>query len=83
MSSISQPCCRLRLLRLRPKLAVLTIIAGPLLVFWVTGTGSEVVSRTAAPTVGGMVSLAVLTLAVIPAIDALVRQWRLKRGLEG
>ena len=33
--------------------------------------------------VGGMISCTVLTLAVIPAIYALVKQWRLKRGLDG
>ena len=32
--------------------------------------------------VGGMLSSTVLTLAVIPAIYALVKQWRLARGLE-
>ncbi len=36
----------------------------------------------AAPMVGGMVSSTVLTLAVIPALYALVKQWRIKRGLE-
>jgi Cu(I)/Ag(I) efflux system membrane protein CusA/SilA len=33
--------------------------------------------------VGGMISSTILTLAVIPAIYALVKQWRLKRGMEG
>jgi Cu(I)/Ag(I) efflux system membrane protein CusA/SilA len=33
--------------------------------------------------VGGMIASTVLTLVVIPAIYALVKQWRLKRGLEG
>jgi Cu(I)/Ag(I) efflux system membrane protein CusA/SilA len=33
-------------------------------------------SRIAAPMVGGMISSTVLTLAVIPAIYALVKQWR-------
>ena len=47
-----------------------------------SGTGSEVMSRIAAPMVGGMVSSTVLTLGVIPALYALVKQWRLKRGLE-
>jgi Cu(I)/Ag(I) efflux system membrane protein CusA/SilA len=49
---------------------------------WGTGTGSEVMSRIAAPMVGGMISSTVLTLAVIPAIYALVKQWRMKRGME-
>jgi Cu(I)/Ag(I) efflux system membrane protein CusA/SilA len=46
---------------------------------WSTGAGSEVMRRIAAPMVGGMVSSTVLTLAVIPAIYALVMQWRLSR----
>jgi Cu(I)/Ag(I) efflux system membrane protein CusA/SilA len=46
---------------------------------WGSGTGSEVMSRIAAPMVGGMISSTVLTLAVIPAIYALVKQWQLHR----
>ena len=56
--------------------------AGLLPILWGTGTGSEVMSRIAAPMVGGMISSTVLTLAVIPAIYALVKQWSLKRGSE-
>ncbi|MDO8774842.1 MAG: efflux RND transporter permease subunit [Burkholderiaceae bacterium] len=69
--------------RVRPKMmTVVAIMAGLLPIMWGTGTGSEVMSRIAAPMVGGMVSSTVLTLAVIPAIYALVKQWRIKRGLE-
>ncbi|OGB50179.1 MAG: cation transporter [Burkholderiales bacterium RIFOXYD12_FULL_59_19] len=69
--------------RVRPKMmTVVAIMAGLLPIMWGTGTGSEVMSRIAAPMVGGMVSSTVLTLAVIPAIYALVKQWRLGRGLE-
>lgn len=69
--------------RVRPKMmTVVAIMAGLLPIMWGTGTGSEVMSRIAAPMVGGMISSTVLTLAVIPAIYALVKQWRLKRGLE-
>ena len=69
--------------RVRPKMmTVVAIMAGLLPILWGSGTGSEVMSRIAAPMVGGMVSSTVLTLAVIPAIYALVKQWRLKRGLE-
>ena len=69
--------------RVRPKMMTVTaIMAGLLPILWGTGTGSEVMSRIAAPMVGGMLSSTVLTLAVIPAIYALVKQWRLKRGLE-
>jgi len=59
--------------RLRPKLmTVCAIMAGLLPILWNTGTGSEVMRRIAAPMVGGMVSAAVLTLLVIPAIYVLV-----------
>jgi Cu(I)/Ag(I) efflux system membrane protein CusA/SilA len=64
--------------RVRPKMmTVVAIMAGLLPIMWGTGTGSEVMSRIAAPMVGGMVSSTVLTLAVIPAIYALVKQWRM------
>jgi len=48
-------------------------------IMWGTGTGSEVMSRIAAPMVGGMISSTVLTLAVIPALYALVKQWEMRR----
>ena len=47
-----------------------------------SGTGFEVMSRIAAPMVGGMISSTVLTLAVIPAIYALVKQWWLANVME-
>ena len=66
--------------RVRPKMmTVVAIMAGLLPIMWGTGTGSEVMSRIAAPMVGGMVSSTILTLAVIPALYALIKQWRLKR----
>ncbi|MDP1982693.1 MAG: efflux RND transporter permease subunit [Sulfuritalea sp.] len=70
--------------RVRPKMMTVTaIMAGLLPIMWGTGTGSEVMSRIAAPMVGGMISSTVLTLAVIPAIYALVKEWRLRSGSEG
>ena len=69
--------------RVRPKMmTVVAIMAGLLPIMWGSGTGSEVMSRIAAPMVGGMISTTVLTLVVIPAIYALVKQWRLGKGLE-
>jgi Cu(I)/Ag(I) efflux system membrane protein CusA/SilA len=69
--------------RVRPKMmTVVAIMAGLLPIMWGTGTGSEVMRRIAAPMVGGMISSTVLTLVVIPAIYALVKQWRLRRGME-
>jgi copper/silver efflux system protein len=69
--------------RVRPKMmTVVAIMAGLLPIMWSTGTGSEVMSRIAAPMVGGMISSTVLTLGVIPALYALVKQWRLNKGRE-
>ncbi len=68
--------------RVRPKMmTVVAIMAGLLPIMWSTGTGAEVMSRIAAPMVGGMISSTILTLGVIPAIYALVKEWQLKRGL--
>jgi copper/silver efflux system protein len=66
--------------RVRPKMmTVVAIMAGLLPIMWGSGAGSEVMSRIAAPMVGGMISSTVLTLGVIPAIYALVKQWQLRR----
>lgn len=67
--------------RVRPKMmTVVAIMAGLLPIMWGTGTGAEVMSRIAAPMVGGMISSTVLTLAVIPAIYALVKQAEIRRS---
>ncbi|MFZ2908388.1 MAG: CusA/CzcA family heavy metal efflux RND transporter [Candidatus Desulfobacillus denitrificans] len=64
--------------RVRPKMmTVVAIMAGLLPIMWGSGTGSEVMRRIAAPMVGGMISSTLLTLIVIPAIYALVKQRRL------
>ena len=56
-------------LRVRPvMMTAASIILGLLPILYGTGTGSEVMSRIAAPMVGGMVSAVVLTLMVLPAI---------------
>lgn len=63
------------LLRLRPKIMTVTAIIGGLLpIMLLSGTGSEVMRRIAAPMVGGMVSATVLTLIVIPVIYLLWQQ---------
>jgi Cu(I)/Ag(I) efflux system membrane protein CusA/SilA len=60
--------------RVRPKMmTVIAIMAGLLPILWSHGTGSEVMQRIAVPMVGGMVSSAILTLVVIPAIYAVVK----------
>ncbi|RJX30899.1 MAG: efflux RND transporter permease subunit [Oxalobacter sp.] len=70
--------------RVRPKMmTVVAIMAGLLPIMWGSGTGSEVMSRIAAPMVGGMISSTILTLAVIPAIYALVKEWEMKKETAG
>ncbi len=67
--------------RVRPKMmTVAAIIAGLLPIMWGSGTGSEIMRRIAAPMVGGMVSSAVLTLVVIPAVYVLVMRGRTAAG---
>ncbi|HEU5039597.1 MAG TPA: CusA/CzcA family heavy metal efflux RND transporter, partial [Gemmatimonadales bacterium] len=64
--------------RVRPKMmTVVAIIAGLLPILWSEGAGASVMKRIAAPMVGGMVSSAVLTLVVIPAVYALWREWEI------
>ena len=67
--------------RVRPKMmTVVAIMAGLLPIMWSNGAGSEVMRRIAAPMVGGMISSTILTLVVIPALYALVKEWSLFRG---
>ena len=70
-------------LRVRPKaMTVAVVMAGLLPIMWGTGTGSEVMTRIAAPMVGGMVTAPLLSMLVIPAAWYLVRRRRFvpKRG---
>ena len=56
-------------MRVRPVImTVATIIIGLMPILYGTGTGSEVMSRIAAPMVGGMASAVILTLIVLPAV---------------
>ncbi|MCW1431954.1 efflux RND transporter permease subunit [Novosphingobium sp. JCM 18896] len=63
------------LLRVRPKaMTVAVIIAGLLPILVGSGAGSEVMSRIAAPMVGGMLTAPLLSMFVIPAAYLLLRQ---------
>jgi Cu(I)/Ag(I) efflux system membrane protein CusA/SilA len=63
--------------RVRPKaMTVAVILAGLVPIVWGTGTGSEVMSRIAAPMLGGMVTAPLLSLFVVPAVYALMRRPR-------
>jgi Cu(I)/Ag(I) efflux system membrane protein CusA/SilA len=60
--------------RIRPMALIgLVDVIGLLPVMWATGTGADVMKRLAAPQVGGVFSVMLLTLLVIPAIYAI---WR-------
>jgi len=63
------------LLRVRPKaMTVATILAGLLPVLIGTGAGSEVMSRIAAPMIGGMITAPLLSMFVLPAAYLLMRR---------
>tara|TARA_E500000081_G_scaffold113174_1_gene115730 strand:- start:2 stop:2479 length:2478 start_codon:yes stop_codon:yes gene_type:complete len=62
-------------LRVRPvMMTVATIIIGLMPILYGTGTGSEIMSRIAAPMVGGMTSAVLLTLIVLPVIYSIVKK---------
>ncbi|MDU5677509.1 MAG: efflux RND transporter permease subunit, partial [Pseudomonas aeruginosa] len=58
------------------KSTFLRILAGLVPIVWSSGTGSEVMSRIAAPMLGGMVTAPLLSLFVIPAAYLLMRKPR-------
>jgi Cu(I)/Ag(I) efflux system membrane protein CusA/SilA len=67
-------------LRVRPKaMTVAVILAGLLPILWGTGTGSEAMSRIAAPMVGGMLTAPLLSLFVLPAAYVLLHQRRVRK----
>ncbi|MDZ7925137.1 MAG: efflux RND transporter permease subunit [Marinagarivorans sp.] len=62
-------------LRIRPKMMTVTVIvAGLLPLFFGDGAGSEIMSRIAAPMVGGMITAPLLSLIIIPVIYAAMRK---------
>ncbi len=64
-------------LRVRPKaMTVAVIVAGLLPILWGGGAGGEIMSRIAAPMVGGMITAPLLSLFVIPAAYRLMRRKR-------
>jgi Cu(I)/Ag(I) efflux system membrane protein CusA/SilA len=70
-------------LRIRPvMMTAAAIVLGLLPILYGTGTGSEVMSRIAAPMVGGMVSAVVLTMLVLPAIYFLWKRQTLTQSGE-
>jgi copper/silver efflux system protein len=67
-------------LRVRPVMMTgAAIIIGLLPIMYGSGTGSEVMSRIAAPMVGGMVSAIILTLLVLPTVYFMWRKQSLNK----
>ena len=67
--------------RVRPKaMTVLVLIIGLLPILLGTGTGSEIMSRIAAPMIGGMVTAPLLSMLVLPAAYWMMLNRRLKRA---
>jgi Cu(I)/Ag(I) efflux system membrane protein CusA/SilA len=68
-------------LRVRPKaMTVAIVLAGLIPMMLGHGTGSEVMSRIAAPMVGGMVTAPLLSMLVVPAAWYLIHSFKLKGG---
>jgi copper/silver efflux system protein len=64
-------------MRVRPKAMTVAVILGGLLpILWGGGTGSEIMSRIAAPMIGGMITAPLLSMFVIPAAYGLLRRPR-------
>ncbi len=67
-------------LRVRPKaMTVAIVMAGLIPMMLGHGTGSEVMSRIAAPMVGGMVTAPLLSMLVVPAAWYLIHRRRARR----
>jgi Cu(I)/Ag(I) efflux system membrane protein CusA/SilA len=69
--------------RVRPKLmTVFAILAGLLPIMLISGVGSEVMQRIAAPMIGGVVTSAVLSLLLIPIFFEIHEKHQLKKILK-
>ncbi|MGB7404788.1 MAG: efflux RND transporter permease subunit [Pacificimonas sp.] len=71
------------LLRVRPKaMTVAVILAGLFPILVGTGAGSEVMSRIAAPMIGGMITAPLLSMFVLPAGYLLMRRPRRTKSVQ-
>ena len=55
-------------------MTVMCILMGLLPIMWGHGAGADVMKRIAAPMVGGIVTSAILTLLIVPAVYSLYKQ---------
>ncbi|MBW6453201.1 MAG: efflux RND transporter permease subunit, partial [Methyloprofundus sp.] len=66
-------------LRVRPvAITAFTTMLGLLPIMWATGTGADVTQRIAAPVLGGMVTVLILSLLIFPVIYSLALQFQEK-----
>lgn len=64
-------------MRVRPvAITSLANIVGLIPIMWATGTGADVTQRIAAPAMGGMLTVLILSLLVFPVIYSLVLQFQ-------
>jgi len=71
-------------LRVRPvAITSLANIVGLIPIMWSTGTGADMTQRVAAPAMGGMLTVLILSLLVFPVIYSLVLQFQEKRKRGG
>ena len=67
--------------RLRPKIMTITTMAAGLLpLLWADGSGAEIMTRVAAPMLGGLATSAFLTLEVLPVLYTIWRARQLRRA---
>ena len=67
-------------MRVRPvAITSLANIVGLIPIMWATGTGADVTQRVAAPAMGGMLTVLILSLVVFPVIYSLVLQFQERR----
>ncbi|SJM90971.1 efflux RND transporter permease subunit [Crenothrix polyspora] len=71
-------------LRVRPvAITALANIVGLIPIMWATGTGADVTQRIAAPALGGMLTVLILSLLVFPVIYSLTLQFQEKHKTAG
>ena len=69
--------------RVRPKVMTVATTALALRpIMWTTSTGAETMKRIAAPTIGGLISTTILTLAIVPVVYEIYLERRFSRERE-
>ena len=69
-------------LRVRPvSITAICNIVGLIPIMWATGSGADVTQRIAAPVLGGMLSVLMLSLLVFPVLYSLVLQYQERKAL--